>query len=467
VFVSFFPQPKQFFLSAIGWSVVVVLFWFFVGEDMGAWFGLPPADPEAPPIIGIASFWSKPFLWFYLYFATAVLLFYSFWSRYSPHPWQNWSILGSSLILFITYFQVQVSVAVNNWYGPFWDYVQGIMSKTLTTTTAEFYSQLSSFVWLALVGMNVSVLTAFFVSHWIFRWRTAMNDYYMANWARLRHIEGASQRVQEDTMRFSQIMEGLGVAFIDSIMTLIAFMPVLVKLSEHVTETAAGRAHREPAGRRLDRLVAVRDVCADHRRLQASRPAVPQPARRGCLPQGTRLWRGRCHEGAAADGQGTVRKRQAQLFPALFPLRLFQRRPLHLPAGQQHLLAADSGALHCCGTDQPGAAQPDHVCVLAGVELLPVPGELLVDDRRAAVRSQAPQGLRGGDRRRRASGDRQAVSGKGSAPWRGGRDRRIAARDGPSAPGRDAAALRPSRPPEPPGSRRFSRPPPSMLRQFR
>jgi peptide/bleomycin uptake transporter len=236
VFVSFFPQPKLFFSTAIAWSVVVVLFWFFLGEQMGAWFGLPPAAPDAPPIIGISVFWSKPFLWFYLYFAVAVLAFYSFWSRFLPHPWQNWSILGSSLILFITYFQVQVSVAVNNWYGPFWDYVQGIMSKTLTTTNAEFYSQLSSFVWLALVGMNVSVLTAFFVSHWIFRWRTAMNDYYMANWGRLRHIEGASQRVQEDTMRFSQIMEGLGVAFIDSIMTLIAFMPVLVKLSENVTE---------------------------------------------------------------------------------------------------------------------------------------------------------------------------------------------------------------------------------------
>jgi peptide/bleomycin uptake transporter len=37
-------------------------------------------------------------------------------------------------------------------------------------------------------------------------------------------------------MRFSQIMESLGVNFIDSIMTLIAFMPVLVRLSEHVTE---------------------------------------------------------------------------------------------------------------------------------------------------------------------------------------------------------------------------------------
>lgn len=37
-------------------------------------------------------------------------------------------------------------------------------------------------------------------------------------------------------MRFSQIMEGLGTAFVDSIMTLIAFMPVLVGLSTHITE---------------------------------------------------------------------------------------------------------------------------------------------------------------------------------------------------------------------------------------
>src|SRR5690606_31939366 len=70
----------------------------------------------------------------------------------------------------------------------------------------------------------------------VFRWRNAMNDYYMSHWDRLRHIEGASQRVQEDTMRFSQIMEGLGTAFIDSIMTLIAFMPVLIGLSAHITE---------------------------------------------------------------------------------------------------------------------------------------------------------------------------------------------------------------------------------------
>ena len=236
MFVSFFPKPKLFFASAVLWSLVLVIVWFMGGEQLGAALGLPPAAADAPPIIGVSVFWSKPFLWFYAYFAVGVLLFYAFWSWFSPHPWQRWSILGSALILFIVYFQVQVSVAVNNWYGPFWDYIQNVMSKQTTSNTTEYYGQVASFAGLALVGMNVAVLNAFLVSHWIFRWRTAMNNYYMAHWSKLRHIEGASQRVQEDTMRFSQIMEGLGVSFVDSIMTLIAFMPVLTRLSTHITE---------------------------------------------------------------------------------------------------------------------------------------------------------------------------------------------------------------------------------------
>ncbi len=236
MFASFFPPPRLFFISAGVWSLVLVLVWFFGGAELGASFGMPPAPADAPAIIGIAVFWSPPFLWFYLYFALGVLIFYAFWAWYSPHPWQRWSILGSALILFIVYFQVQVSVAVNNWYGPFWDYIQAVLSKTQTSTAPEYYSQVASFAGLALVGMNVAVINAFLVSHWVFRWRMAMNDYYMANWGRLRHIEGASQRVQEDTMRFSQIMEGLGTSFIDSIMTLIAFMPVLITLSAHITE---------------------------------------------------------------------------------------------------------------------------------------------------------------------------------------------------------------------------------------
>ncbi len=103
-------------------------------------------------------------------------------------------------------------------------------------TAAEFYGEIAVFLGIALVAVAVAVMTRFFVSHYIFRWRTAMNEYYMAHWGKLRRIEGASQRVQEDTMRFSTTVEGLGVSLIDSVMTLIAFTPVLIRLSANVTE---------------------------------------------------------------------------------------------------------------------------------------------------------------------------------------------------------------------------------------
>ena len=80
------------------------------------------------------------------------------------------------------------------------------------------------------------VLTEFVTSHYIFRWRTAMNEYYVANWPRLRHIEGASQRVQEDTQRFADTLERLGARLIDAFMTLLAFLPILWGLSVHVKE---------------------------------------------------------------------------------------------------------------------------------------------------------------------------------------------------------------------------------------
>ena len=34
-----------------------------------------------------------------------------------------------------------------------------------------------------------------------------MNDFYTAKWALVRHIEGTSQRIQEDTMRNSRNYE--------------------------------------------------------------------------------------------------------------------------------------------------------------------------------------------------------------------------------------------------------------------
>jgi peptide/bleomycin uptake transporter len=236
VFESFFPKPKVFVPSVLLWAGLGILIWYGAGDSVGAALGFALPEPEGEPIVGLSYFYTQSFLWFYAFYTVWSLAFAAFWFVYSPHRWQLWSILGSVFILFTTYFGVQVSVALNNWRRPFFDQFQQALSGDGTVSQADLYGLILIFVQIAFVSTGVYVVTRFFVSHYIFRWRTAMNNFYMERWPRVRKIEGASQRVQEDTMRFASIMEGLGVAFVDAVMTLVAFLPILWSLSQYVTE---------------------------------------------------------------------------------------------------------------------------------------------------------------------------------------------------------------------------------------
>lgn len=159
-----------------------------------------------------------------------------FKSFFLSRRWLVWSLLGGAAILFATWYRVQLDVRINEWFGTFYDVVQKALGKPGSITLDEYWTHLSTFLRIAMVYVLVAVVLDFFVKHYIFRWRTAMNDYYMAHWDKLRHIEGAAQRVQEDTMRFASIMEGLGVDFMRSLMVLFAFLPILAGLSAKVTE---------------------------------------------------------------------------------------------------------------------------------------------------------------------------------------------------------------------------------------
>lgn len=232
MFKSFFPRPTAFFLSAFIWALLAVIFWQAGG---GRWLeDFVGASQQIP--INATRFWTLKALVFYAYYAFCVGLFALFWFIYSPHRWQNWSILGSALIVFVTWFLVEVGVAVNAWYAPFFDLIQTALSSPHKVTIGQFYRETGVFLGIALISVTVAVLNNFFISHYVFRWRTAMNEYYMEHWQMLRHIEGAAQRVQEDTMRFAATLEDMGVSLLQSIMTLIAFLPVLVALSPHVQE---------------------------------------------------------------------------------------------------------------------------------------------------------------------------------------------------------------------------------------
>ena len=174
-------------------------------------------------------------VWLYQFMAICYLLFVGSWTLYGGQKWGRWSIFGSALIVFITWFQVQVSVMLNEWYGGFYDLIQKALANPNSIALDDYYGQLATVAVIIMVAITVAVLNHFFVSHYVFRWRTAMNEYYTGKWQQVRHIEGASQRIQEDTMRFASIVESLGVRLLDSVMTLIAFLPILWGLSAHVT----------------------------------------------------------------------------------------------------------------------------------------------------------------------------------------------------------------------------------------
>jgi peptide/bleomycin uptake transporter len=250
MFKSFFPNPRWFFLSVVIYAAICSAVWYGFKDQMGLLLGFDLSTEKT--VIGLGHFATDSFLLFYIYYFSCAALFAAFWFKVARHPWQWWSIVGSTLILFSTYFSVQVSVAINNWRRPFFDLVQNALGASaakgtdkiavtksvedIVSTSGGLYDLTLTFAEIAFIAIFVYVMTKFFVSHFIFRWRTAMNDYYTAQWKTVRNIEGASQRIQEDTMRFAEIMENLGVSIVEAVMTLFAFLPVLWALSDYVTE---------------------------------------------------------------------------------------------------------------------------------------------------------------------------------------------------------------------------------------
>jgi peptide/bleomycin uptake transporter len=155
---------------------------------------------------------------------------------YLSRQWLAWAYPGAGLILFATWYKVQLDVRINEWFGDFYNLVQKALGRPNSITLDEYMGHLTTFGTIAGLYVAVAVFTDFFIKHYVFRWRTAMTEYYAAHWDAVRDIEGASQRVQEDTMRFARLVEGLGVSFMRSVMTLFAFLPILWTLSENVTE---------------------------------------------------------------------------------------------------------------------------------------------------------------------------------------------------------------------------------------
>ena len=171
-------------------------------------------------------------------------------SFFLEKKWRLWSWGGLLLLIISLWFQVQMTVAINIWYGKFYDLLQnaGDYVDKPQEGIKLFFSQLISldyilngfegdlsFVVIAFPYIFLAIFTGWFTRIYGLRWREAMTFNYIPKWQAVEsEIEGASQRIQEDCNRFARIIESLGLQVIRAFMTLIAFIPILWTLSDKV-----------------------------------------------------------------------------------------------------------------------------------------------------------------------------------------------------------------------------------------
>ena len=171
-------------------------------------------------------------------------------SFFLEKKWRLWSWGGLLLLIVSLWFQVQMTVAINTWYGKFYDLLQnaGDYVDKPQEGIELFFSQLISleyilngfegdlsFVVIAFPYIFLAIFTGWFTRIYGLRWREAMTFNYIPKWQAVEsEIEGASQRIQEDCNRFARIIESLGLQVIRALMTLIAFIPILWTLSDKV-----------------------------------------------------------------------------------------------------------------------------------------------------------------------------------------------------------------------------------------
>jgi peptide/bleomycin uptake transporter len=154
-------------------------------------------------------------------------------------------------------FLAHVKAQLNDWYASFYDLLQeggGIASSasgdasgdvdlgsgegapSLATFRARVTDELLAFLGVVAPLVWASPAAKWVRSTWALHWRLALMHSYLGKWS-TRHepIEGASQRLHEDTQRFSNGLETCLITLLDAAFTLIIFSPILCKLSVQVS----------------------------------------------------------------------------------------------------------------------------------------------------------------------------------------------------------------------------------------
>ena len=146
-------------------------------------------------------------------------------------PW-----FGLCVVVAHSFYGAYVKRELNSWYGDFYNSLQSageLGSGPSPEGQESIRSQLWGFVAIVAPLLVVHPVSKFIRSCWVLEWRLTLVRSYLSRWdPDARRLEGSSQRIQEDTARLAGSFESAVATVLDSVLTLVVFIPVLLQLGE-------------------------------------------------------------------------------------------------------------------------------------------------------------------------------------------------------------------------------------------
>lgn len=166
--------------------------------------------------------------------------------QYAAYAW-----LMGMVICSISWYSVELSVTLNQWNREIYDTLQqldearfwelllgwdwGVLQSFITLEKDLITDKpiVPSLVQYIVFFIPIAVYFTWQTQRYLFKWRQSNTEHYLRRWENCTvDIEGASQRIQEDLAKFGKTLEGLFINALKSVLTLIAFIPILWTLSE-------------------------------------------------------------------------------------------------------------------------------------------------------------------------------------------------------------------------------------------
>jgi peptide/bleomycin uptake transporter len=147
-----------------------------------------------------------------------------------------WGMLG--ILSTLVGFQAYLARQFNDWYKVFYDSLENknyeqFMESFINRGDFMIHNVNTwGFIPLAILAILMHAYIEYLGNRYSFKWREALTRTYMPKWKEMdSHTEGASQRIQEDCLKFAIYVWSLGKGLLKAVMILIFFLPLLWSLS--------------------------------------------------------------------------------------------------------------------------------------------------------------------------------------------------------------------------------------------